>query len=112
MRLFLILVLIVLLIVNVNAVPFFVSISTNDEDNVYGVNDNRLNMSVRMNSNRYVIYADFATIETGSNGTQRVVNNGDGSYTINYTILSAASTNSVVYSVASVSIVDYSLSSI
>ena len=95
MRLFLILVLIVLLIVNVNAVPFFVSISTNDEDNVYGVNDNRLNMSVRMNSNRYVIYADFATIETGSNGTQRVVNNGDGSYTINYTILSAASTNSV-----------------
>lgn len=86
-------------VTSVSATPFFVSLNSNDEDNVYGLQDKLINLTVVMNKNSYVLYADFSNIETGNNGTQRVINNGDGSYTINYTILSPASNNPVNISI-------------
>ena len=94
MKLFLIVLFFSLIIINnVNAIPFFVSISTNDEDNVYGVNDNQINITARLNSNNFNVSVNFSIIETGTNGSQRVINNNDGSYTINYTILNPVDSN-------------------
>lgn len=96
MKLNLIFVLMFLIFVSsVSATPVFVSINTNDQDNVYGVNDNKINLTVTMNSNGYAVYVDFSNIEAGANGTQKVINNLDRTYTINYTILDPDNTNPV-----------------
>ncbi len=107
MRLILIFTIIFLIsIISVNAVPFFVSINSNDQDNVYGVNDRLVNLTVTMNSNRYTIFVNFLNMETGANGTQKVINNNDGTYTINYTILSPSSTNPINLSVTAFDPID------
>ena len=88
-----------LLLKNVFALPFFVSIISNDEDVVYGLNDRLVNLTVRLNSKDHIVYVDFSAMETSGNGTQKVINNGDGTYTVNYTILSPSSTNPINLSV-------------
>ena len=92
---------IVLLAAAINALPVPVSVQTYDSDTMYGNNDPGVHILSRWNQNNYTVAGNVTEIEAGVVAPVAMLNNGDGTYTLNYTIvLSAADGNKTIRIIA------------